>query len=135
MFSESEKLSTSTTACIKFSFCCNAKLGMYTFCIHGVVHHLIDRLIPEVGEPPKFAQIYIHEGTPDAELENLQRYLGVTCRPELKRLKQMLHYANPYVSCFRHAIDHMRNMNTMDIHLTILECGIGDPRTALPTLF
>ena len=47
----------------------NVKLGVYTYCIHGVVHHSIGRLIPEVGEQPKFAQIYIHDGTADAELE------------------------------------------------------------------
>ena len=32
----------------------NAKLGIYTICNNGVVHHSIGRLIPEVGEQPKF---------------------------------------------------------------------------------
>ena len=184
-FWESEKLSTSTKTCIKFSFCCgegkvvvpplesppellthlltspdkrgkefrshirayntslafcslrtkvdyelaNAKLGVYTFCIHGVVHHSIGRLIPEVGEQPKFAQIYIHDGTVEAELENRQRHMGVACLPEMKGLQKMLHEVNPYVSYLRHAIDYMHSTNSIDMKLTILERNVGDPRT------
>ena len=40
----------------------NAKEGVYTFRIHGVVHHLIGQLMPRQGEAPCFAQIYIHDG-------------------------------------------------------------------------
>ncbi|KAI6661184.1 hypothetical protein LOD99_10163 [Oopsacas minuta] len=60
--------------------------------------------------------------------------MGVTCLSELKGLQRMLHEVNPYFSYFRHAIDHMRSMNAMDIKFTILEGGIGDPRNALPLL-
>ena len=48
----------------------NAKRGVYTFRIHGVMYHRIGRLMPNEGEAPAFAQIYIHDGTADAEMAN-----------------------------------------------------------------
>ena len=129
-FWESEKISTSTKTCAKFSLCCgqgkvlpsldklpelfgdlltvtdsrskyfrnhirayntrlafcslganidkelaNARRGVYTFRIQGVVHHYIGRLIPNCDEAPVFVQIYIHDGTPEAEVENRQDLL------------------------------------------------------------
>ena len=39
-------------------------------------HHYIGELTPREGEAPSFAQIYIHYGTTEGELENRQRHLG-----------------------------------------------------------
>ena len=50
----------------------SARCGVYTFRIHGVVHHCIGQLTPRAGEVASFAQIYIHDGTPEGELENPQ---------------------------------------------------------------
>ena len=47
----------------------NAKLGVYTFSILGVVHNSIATLIPEVGEQ-RFVQIYIHDGTVGADQDD-----------------------------------------------------------------
>ena len=80
---------------------------MYTFCVQGVVHHFIGSLVPNSDEVPAFVQIYIHDGTPEAEVENRQRHLGEAKLPERKALQQMLHEANPYVSYFKHAADLM----------------------------
>ena len=49
----------------------SARCGMYTLLIHGGVHHYIGLLIPRAGEVASFAQIYIHDGTPEGELESL----------------------------------------------------------------
>ena len=54
----------------------NAKKGVYTFRIHGMVHHSIGQLLPREGQPRAFAQIYIYDGTPEAELEYRQQHLG-----------------------------------------------------------
>ena len=86
----------------------SARRGVYTFRIHVVVHHYIGQLTPRVGEAPSFAQIYIHDGTPEGELENRQRHLGDACLPEL-RLQNLLHEVNPYVSHFRQGFDMMRD--------------------------
>ena len=183
-FWESEKLSTSTKACTKFSLCCgegkvvlpsldklpellghlltatnsrgkyfrdhiraynsslafcslganidkelaNARRGVYTFRIQGVVHHYIGSLVPNCDEAPVFAQIYIHDGTPEAEVENRQRHLGEAKLPELKALQQMLHEINPYVSHFIHAVDLMRAQGGVDIRMIIRADGCPDPR-------
>ena len=46
-----------------------------------------------------------------------------------RKLQQMLHKVNPYVSYLRHAVDSMHSKNVIDIKLTILERNIGDSRT------
>ena len=64
----------------------NSKRGVYTFHIHGVMYHRIGRLMPNEGDAPAFAQIYIHDGTADAEVANRQRHLGDAALPKLKGL-------------------------------------------------
>ena len=44
------------------------ELANATFRIQGVVHNYIESLIPNRNEAPAFAQIYIHDGTPEAEV-------------------------------------------------------------------
>ncbi|KAI9487491.1 MAG: hypothetical protein EXX96DRAFT_468083, partial [Benjaminiella poitrasii] len=39
----------------------NARVGAYSFRIHGSLYHRIRALHPGKGEKPKFAQIYIHD--------------------------------------------------------------------------
>ena len=107
---------------------------MYTFCVQGVVHHFIRSLVPNSDEAPAFVQIYIHDGTPEAEVENRQRHLGGEKLPELKALQQMLHEVNPYVSYFKHAVDLMKEQGGIDIRIVIRADGGPDPRRYnLPT--
>ena len=40
------------------------------------MHHYIGSLVPYCDEAPAFAEVYIHEGTPEVEVENRQRHLG-----------------------------------------------------------
>ena len=82
----------------------NAKQGVYTFRIHGVVYHSIGQLLPKDNEAPKYAQIYIHDGTADAEVENRLQHLEDVSLLELRLLLLMMHEVNPYVSFFRQGI-------------------------------
>ena len=106
----------------------NARSGVYTFRIHGVVHHYIGQLTPREGEAPSFAQIYIHDGTAEGELENRQRHLGEACLPELRELQDMLHEVNPYVSYLRQGIETMKEQGASDIRMIIRADGGPDPR-------
>ena len=81
----------------------NASRGVYNFRIIGVVHHYIGSLLLNHDEAPVFAQIYLHDGIPEVEVENRQRHLEEAKRPELKALQLML--VSPYVSYFKHAVD------------------------------
>ena len=112
----------------------NARRGVYTFRIHGVVHHYIGQLTPREGESPSFAQIYIHDSTAEGELENRQRHLGEACLPELRGLQDMLHEVNPYVSYLRQGIDMMREQGASDVRMTIrADSGPDHRRYNAPT--
>ena len=106
----------------------NAKRGVYTFRIHGIVHHNIEQLMPREGQAPAFAQIYIHDGTPEAEAEYRQQALGEASLPELQCLQAMLHDVNPYVSFFRQGIAVMREHGGAVVRMTIRADGLSDPR-------
>ena len=106
----------------------NAKEGVYTFRIHGMVHHSIGQLLPREGQPRAFAQIYIHDGTPEAELEYRQQHLGERSLPELRGLQDMMHSHNSFVSFFKHGIEVMAQHGAADIRMTIRAEGLPDPR-------
>ena len=183
-FWESEKLSTSTKSCYKFSLCCgqgkvvlpplasppemlmhlltaadkrgrefrdqiraynsalafaslgvnldkeisNARRGVYTFRIQGVVHHYIGQLTPREGEAPSFAQIYIHDGTAEGEIENRLKHLGEASLPELRGLQALMHEVKPYVRYFKHGIELMRAQGGTDVRMIIRADGVPDPR-------
>ena len=99
---------------------------MYTFCVQRVVQDLIGSMVPNSDKAPAFVQIYNHDGTPEAEVENRQRQLGETKLPELKGLQQMLHEVNPYVSYFKHAVDLMKEQGGIDIRMFIRADGGPD---------
>ena len=92
------------------------------------MHHYIGSLVPNCDEAPAFAQIYIHDGTAEAEVENRQRHLGEAKLPELKALQQMLHEVNLYASHFKQAADLMRAQGGVDIRMIIRADGCPDPR-------
>ena len=85
--------------------------------LQRVVHHFIGSLISNSEEAP--AQIYIHDGTPVAQVENRQRHLGEVKLPELRALQQMPHDVSPYVSYFKHAINLMKESGGIDIRIVI----------------
>ena len=107
----------------------NAKEGVYTFRIHGMVHHSIGQLLPREGQPRAFAQIYIHNGTLQAELEYRQQHLEARSLPELRGLQDMMHNHNPFVSFFKHGIEVIAQHGAADIRMTIRADGLPDPRT------
>ena len=183
-FWESEKLSTSTKANIKFTLCCGegkvllsplgtpldqltklltasdtrgkefrkhiraynsslalcslganydkelatAKHGVYTFRIYAVFHHLIGSLVPRDGKVAAFAQIYVHDGTPEAELEIRQQHLSQAYLPELLGLQNMLHEVNPNVGNFKHAMQLIRATGGVEVRMIIKADGCPDPR-------
>lgn len=77
--------------------------GPYTFRICGSVYHRIGHLFPEIGEKPKFSQIYIYDT--DHELSNRLVWNTELDRHILLKLQTMLHECNPFVACFKHAAE------------------------------
>ena len=106
----------------------NAKQVVYTFRIHGVVYHCIGQLLPKDSEAPKYAQIYIHDGTADAEVENRLHHLEDASLPELRLLQLMMCDFNPLVSFFRQGIEVMREQRHNDVRMIIRSEGTPDSR-------
>ena len=94
----------------------------------GSCTHYIGQLTPREGEAPSFAQIYIHDGTAEGELEIHLRHLGEASLPELRGLQALMHEVNPYVQYFKHGIDLMKAQGGTDARMIIRADGIPDPR-------
>ena len=69
--------------------------GAYCFCINGELHHLSGALLPEIGEPEAYAQIYIHD--PGIQLGMRQRRNQNLDPIIMTNLQAMLHETHPYV--------------------------------------
>lgn len=77
--------------------------GPYTFRIHGSVYHRIGHVFPEVGEQPKFSQIYIYDT--ENETNNRIRWNSDLNRNIHELLQNMLHHNNPFAKCFKHTTE------------------------------
>jgi hypothetical protein len=63
-------------------------------------------LLPQPGEAPKFAQLYISD--PHAELDGRMGYFGDLNRDTLQSLQIMLHACNPYASIYQMAAERLQ---------------------------
>ena len=87
--------------------------GVYTYRIHGSVHHKIGSLQTPPDMPAKFAQIYIHDGTvstQEASLSELNRRSGMFPdfdRHVLSGLQAIIRAECPYVSILQQAYDRL----------------------------
>ena len=94
----------SLLACTSFGANVNDEFqgrGVSNFSIHGQIYHLIGPLLPEEGQVPRFAQLYIYDT--EHEIRNrlsLMQNLDVTI---LQNLQNMLNMVNPYIHVFRQA--------------------------------
>ncbi|EIW67464.1 hypothetical protein TREMEDRAFT_64055 [Tremella mesenterica DSM 1558] len=105
--------------------------GIYTFRIGGRAYHQIGALLPEAGEHPRFAQVFL-AGLSEAE-QAAQRNIHIRGRGEegvLTRLAQMIERVNPYYAAFKTFRDRDRESeeDTPILYLTILNPLQNDPR-------
>jgi hypothetical protein len=76
-----------------------AQPGNYTYRLRGELYHRMGSLLPQPGEAPKFAQLYISDL--HAELDGRMGNFGDLNRDTLQSLQTMLHACNPYVSIYQ----------------------------------
>ena len=91
--------------------------GISNFRINGQVYHSIGSLLPEDGNSPMFAQLYIY----DTEHENKNRHniMQDLDNDILFNLQNMLDKCNPYIQSFRQARDIISSNTTSDISMVI----------------
>jgi hypothetical protein len=83
-----------------------AQPGNYTYRLRGELYHRMGSLLPQPGEAPKFAQLYISD--PHAELDGRMGNFGDLNRDTLQSLQRMLHACNPYVSIYQMAAERLQ---------------------------
>ena len=105
--------------------------GPYIFCINGQIHHRIGSLLPEHGQIPQYAELYIFDT--QNEINNRIKALQKVDPTEsdinphiVEELKKMLDTHNPLVKLFRHARDLLEEYNGIDISIRVLGASKGD---------
>jgi hypothetical protein len=106
--------------------------GPYIFRINGQIHHRIGSLLPEQGQPPQYAELYIFYTK--NEIKNRIKALHKEDPQEkdidpniVQELKNMLDKYNPLVKIFRHARDLLEEHNGIDVSICIVGAQKGDP--------
>lgn len=105
--------------------------GVYQFRMQGGIYHQLGPLYPQNNEPPKFAQIYIH----DTEYQLTRRMeLFNELNPELlKQFQAMMLACNPYVNLYKDAATYMQDKSE-SVKLVLRHDRNYDPRRYnLPT--
>ncbi len=110
----------SLLACTSFGANVNDEFqgrGVSNFSIHGQIYHLIGPLLPEEGQIPRFAQLYIYDT--EHEIRNrlsLMQNLDATI---LQNLQNILNMVNPYIHVFRQARDIFQTSETSNVSMVI----------------
>jgi hypothetical protein len=80
-----------------------AQPGNYTYRLCNELYHRMGSLLPQPGEAPKFAQLYISD--PHAELDGRMGNFGGLNRDIMQLLQTMLHECNPYTNIYQTAME------------------------------
>ncbi|KDQ32681.1 hypothetical protein PLEOSDRAFT_153646 [Pleurotus ostreatus PC15] len=84
--------------------------GPYMFKIQGRLTHLAGALLPEEGQLPQYAQLYIHDPA-EALNHRMQHPLNNQLNREtMSNLQDMLHRRHPGVQLYKQAYEVTRNM-------------------------
>jgi hypothetical protein len=96
----------------------NARNGVYTYQIHGVVVHRMGSLLPIDGQPEQFAQIYIRDPQFQAERRAgiFENSITVTL---LRELQELFEEMNVFCRTFKsiRQRDYGDNIESLRIHL------------------
>ena len=110
----------SLLACTSFGANVNDEFqrrGVSNFSVHGEVYHLIGSLLPEEGQAPRFAQLYIYDT--ENEIRNRLNLMQDLDETILENLQNMLNEVNPYIRVFRQIRDIFRTSEVPDISMLI----------------
>ena len=75
--------------------------GVYTFRIQGELCHRISTLLPQEGDQPKFAQLYIYDSNPQYQAQmRVNRLHNKINLNTVLQLQHMFKWHNPYVTAY-----------------------------------
>jgi hypothetical protein len=102
-----------------------AQVGNYTYRLHSELYHRMGSLLPQPGEAPKFAQLYISD--PHAELDCRMRNFGGLNRDTMQSLQTMLHACNPYANIYQTAMERLQG-GVLELNLRLVNDRCTDLR-------
>jgi len=103
-----------------------AQPSNHTYCFRSELYQKMGSLFPQLGEAPKFAQLYIIN--PHAELNGRMGNFGGLNRDTMQSLQTMLHACNPYASIYQMAVERLQggvvelSFRLVNDHCTNLWC-------------
>jgi hypothetical protein len=101
--------------------------GIYTFRIHGALHHAMGSLLPPPGERPRFAQVYLYDSA--QEQLDFRHETHPNLRLDiLALLSAVLQDVNPLVQYWRTAGERIAGNEQLPIRLRMLDPKERDPR-------
>ncbi|XP_058758996.1 uncharacterized protein LOC131632231, partial [Vicia villosa] len=118
-----------TSPGMKFDTSINEGGGPPTLRLHGQTCHRIGSLLPEQGQIPKYAQLYIFDT--DNEVNNIIKCFKDSKnvdRSIVTKLKLMLDEYNPHAKAFRMARDMMKQTGFQDLKLKLISERSSDGR-------
>ncbi|XP_058755824.1 uncharacterized protein LOC131629044 [Vicia villosa] len=103
--------------------------GPPTLRLQGQTCHRIGTLLPETGQPPQYAQLYIYDTDNEVEhrIKCFKDNKGIE-RPVVKKLKMMLDQHNVHAKAFRMARDVLRTNSFTDLKLRFISDRSEDGR-------
>ena len=99
--------------------------GVSNFKIHGQIYHRIGSLLPNEGQNPVYAQLYIYDT--DHENTNRLHIMHDLNANILQYLQNMLDTHNPYVQNFRQARDILQENEAAEVYMHIYYDRLRDP--------
>lgn len=116
----------------KIDYTVNLRPGPYVYKISGQNYHKIGGLIPEDGEPPKFAQLYVHD-TENEVQHRLRSLKGGSITEDIdativQNLKDMLDQHNRLAQAFRMARDRLSESDTEKVHIRLIGTRSNESR-------
>ncbi|XP_058774642.1 uncharacterized protein LOC131648928 [Vicia villosa] len=118
-----------TSPGMKFDTTYSKRGGPPTLRLQGQTCHRIGTLLPERGQPPQYAQLYIYDTDNEVEhrIKCFKDNKGIE-RPVVKKLKMMLDENNVHAKAFRMARDVLRTNSFTDLKLRLISDRSEDGR-------
>nr|KYP55713.1 hypothetical protein KK1_001937 [Cajanus cajan] len=108
------------------------------FVMSGENYHRIGSLLPNLGEQPKFSQLYIYDTENEVanriSIGRMDKNSNPLHTEIVSDIKEMLDYHNPYVQTYRMVQDRLKESNACNLKLKIIgKMGKNGRRYNLPT--
>ena len=94
--------------------------GPYSFRLHGELIHRAGSLLPPLGDPPQWAQLYIYDSAQALDHCMAHRHNSILSRDVMQTLQDMLYRKHPAVQLYKHAFQITQGMSSEQDYTIVL---------------